>query len=110
MLRKAAREEGKDWDNVIPYLLFAYREAPQASTGFSPFELLYKAPFDVLSDAWVKSEHSDDSIVSYVLSTRQKLHQMRDIVKENLEASQDLQKLWYDKKVVSRSSVKEIKF
>ena len=52
---------------------------------------------------------SNESIVSYVLSTRQKLQQMRDIVKENLEYSQDLQKLWYDKKVVSRSSVKEIK-
>lgn len=25
MLRKAAIEEGKDWDKMIPYLLFAYR-------------------------------------------------------------------------------------
>ena len=41
MLRKAAVEEGKDWDKMLPYLLFAYREVPQASTGFSPFELLY---------------------------------------------------------------------
>lgn len=37
MLRKTAQEEGKDWDKLIPYLLFAYREVPQASTGFSPF-------------------------------------------------------------------------
>ena len=36
MLRKTATE-GKDWDD----LLFACREVPQASTGFSPFELLY---------------------------------------------------------------------
>lgn len=35
MLRKAATTEGKDWDKLIPYLLFAYREVPQASTGFS---------------------------------------------------------------------------
>ena len=41
MLRKAANEEGKDWDRLLPYLLFAYREVPQASTGYSPFELLY---------------------------------------------------------------------
>ena len=34
-------KEGKDWDKLIPYLLFAYREVPQSSTGFSPFELLY---------------------------------------------------------------------
>ena len=41
MLRKTATEDGKDWDRLIPYLLFACREIPQASTGFSPFELLY---------------------------------------------------------------------
>ena len=41
MLRRAATNEGKDWDKLVPYLLFAYREVPQASTGFSPFELLY---------------------------------------------------------------------
>ena len=41
MLRKTAYEEGKDWDRLIPFVLFAYREVPQASTGFSPFELLY---------------------------------------------------------------------
>ena len=38
MLRKAATE---DWDKLIPYQLFAYREVPQASTGFSPFQLVY---------------------------------------------------------------------
>lgn len=34
-------EVKEDWDVMLPYLLFAYREVPQASTGFSPFELLY---------------------------------------------------------------------
>ena len=28
MLRKAAVQEGKDWDLLIPYVLFAYREVP----------------------------------------------------------------------------------
>ena len=41
MLRKATQNEGKDWDKLIPFLLFAYWEVPRASTGFSPFELLY---------------------------------------------------------------------
>ena len=31
----------KDWDRMLPYLLFAYREVPQSSTGVSPFEVLY---------------------------------------------------------------------
>ena len=41
MLHKTARTESKDWDKLLPYLLFAYREVPQASTGFSPFEGLW---------------------------------------------------------------------
>lgn len=41
MLRMTADKEGNDWDRYIPYLLFAYREVPQASMGFSPFELLF---------------------------------------------------------------------
>ena len=41
MLRKVVAEDQQDWDKWLPYLLFAYREVPQDSTGFSPFELLY---------------------------------------------------------------------
>ena len=36
MLRKSAQEDGRDWGKLLPYVLFAYREAPQESTGFSP--------------------------------------------------------------------------
>ena len=36
MLERAATESGKDWDKLIPFLLFAYREVPQSSTGFFP--------------------------------------------------------------------------
>ena len=38
MLNKLVGDEGKNWDQLLPYLLFAYREVPQASTGFSPFD------------------------------------------------------------------------
>ena len=40
MLRRMAQDE-KDWDKLVPFVLFAYREVPQASTGFSPFELMF---------------------------------------------------------------------
>ena len=73
ILRKAATEEGKDWDKLVPYLLFAYREVPQASTGFSPFELLHgrdvRGPLDILRESWESNQKSDESIISYVLST-----------------------------------------
>ena len=41
MLKKVASEESQDWDTLLPYILFAYKEVPQAATGFSPFELSF---------------------------------------------------------------------
>jgi transposase InsO family protein len=80
MLRKHTTKEGKDWDRLLPYVLFAYREVPQASTGFSPFELLYgqvvRGPLDVLRESWIASEKSSESVVSHVLNMRDKLEKM----------------------------------
>lgn len=101
MLRKAVDKEGKDWDKLLPYLLFAYREMPQASTGFSPFELLYgraiRGPLDIIRETWEADEHSDDSVVSYLLATQEKLRDMAEMVEENLTKVQGKQKRLYDK-------------
>ena len=40
LLRKFVYDTPKTWDKVLPYILFAYREVPEASSGFSPFELV----------------------------------------------------------------------
>ena len=74
MLKKTVNKEGKDWDKLLPYLLFAYREVPQASTGFSPFELLYgrlvRGPLDILNESWQGAMTGEDSVISHILSIR----------------------------------------
>ena len=106
MLRKVAVEEGKDWDKFLPYLLFAYREVPQSSTGFSPFELLYgrtvRGPLDVLRESWEGGRQSSESVVSHVLSMREKLEKMAELVQENLAKAQKQQKRWYDQNARQR--------
>lgn len=106
MLRKSAVEEGKDWDKLLPYLLFAYREVPQASTGFSPFELLYgkpvRGPLDILRESWEAGEKASESVVSHVLSVHEKLSRMTELAQENLENAQRRQKMWYDRNARSR--------
>uniref|UniRef100_A0A9J7ZV28 Gypsy retrotransposon integrase-like protein 1 n=1 Tax=Cyprinus carpio carpio TaxID=630221 RepID=A0A9J7ZV28_CYPCA len=56
MLRHVAAEDKRDWDLMIPYVLFGVREVPQASTGFTPFELLFgrqpRGLLDVAREAW----------------------------------------------------------
>ena len=106
MLRRTADEEGKDWDHFIPYLLFAYREVPQASTGFSPFELLYgrqvRGPLDILTETWEASTKSSDSVVSYVLSIQDRLAKLQELVGTNLANAQETQKTWYDRHAMER--------
>uniref|UniRef100_A0A669B7F8 Integrase catalytic domain-containing protein n=1 Tax=Oreochromis niloticus TaxID=8128 RepID=A0A669B7F8_ORENI len=41
MIHKFITEDERNWDRWLDPLLFAVREVPQASTGFSPFELLF---------------------------------------------------------------------
>lgn len=100
-------EEGKDWDKLIPYLLFAYREVPQESSGFSPFELLYgrevRGPLDILKESWTaESSEASHSIVSYVLLMRERLEKMSTLTQANLKEAQTRQKSWYDKNARKR--------
>lgn len=63
---------------MLPFLLFAYREIPQASTGFSPFELLYgwdvQGPLDLPRKSWKPTTTSGDrGVVHFVLEMRDRL-------------------------------------
>ena len=106
MLRKTVNDEGKDWDKLLPYVLFAYREVPQSSTGFSPFELLYgravRGPLDILRESWQESERSDESIVSYIMSVQEKLAKMSELAYQNMARAKSQQKTWYDRNARSR--------
>ena len=101
MLRRLVKEEGRDWDKLIPYVLFAYREVPQTTTGFSPFELLFgrevRGPLDVLKEEWEASEKSKESVISHILEIRERMEAMQEVVKENVEEAQKKQKKWYDR-------------
>ena len=42
MLKRLCNELSHQWHRFLNPLLFAYKEAPQEATGFSPLELLYE--------------------------------------------------------------------
>ena len=102
MLKKFVEEEGKNWNKLLPYVLFAYREVPQATTGFSPFELVYgrdvRGPLDVLKDGLTQDSVEGDDIVSYVNRVYERLQAAKDIVQDNLRRTQAKQKAWYDQR------------
>ena len=74
---KICTENPKDWVRFIPALLFAYRETPQESLGFSPFELLYgrtvRGPMNILKYLW-----TDDVPEPEVRTTYQYVLDLKD--------------------------------
>ncbi|KAK3732350.1 hypothetical protein QZH41_000535 [Actinostola sp. cb2023] len=82
MLKKFAGEHVQTWDKYLPYLLFAYREVPTESTGYSPFELLYgrmvRGPLAVIKETWLERQPPNDNLLSHVLEIRQVLQRLRD--------------------------------
>ena len=99
MLRRMV-QDGKDRDKLVPFVLFAYREVPQALTGFSPFELMFgrmvRGPLDVLKDTWEAGKSKNKTVVSYVVNMREKLAAMMDLVQKNVSQAEHRHKIWYD--------------
>ena len=85
MIQKTCPEP-KDWDQWLPYLLFAYREAPHTATGFSPFELLFgrevRGPLAVVEEQWEGKQKLPQSVVDFVQTTQQRLRDMAELAKE----------------------------
>ena len=102
MLRKVLEGEKRNWDKMLPYVLFAYREVPQATVGFSPFELLYgrevRGPLDVLKEEWIEKPDTETDVLSFVLQVRDRLETSRAIVEENARIAQKKQKEYYDQR------------
>ncbi|XP_053539534.1 uncharacterized protein LOC124628632 [Ictalurus punctatus] len=101
MLRRVVDEEGRNWDLLLPYVLFAVRECPQASTGFTPFELLFgrrpRGLLDVAREAWEEQPSPFRSVVEYVQDMQARIDRVGPIVREHMLAAQEEQKKVYNR-------------
>lgn len=91
-----------DWDRWLPYLMSSYREVPQASAGYSPFELLYgrqvTGPLNILRDAWEQCSGAQPvPVLHYVLQMREKMEKMAKLVHDNMKEGQVRQKHYFDR-------------
>ena len=102
MLTRMCAERPKDWDKYIDPLLFAYREVPQESLGFSPFELIYgwpvRGPMQVLRELWTK-DIEDPRVCTtnqYVLDLRERLESTVSLAQQNLQDMSKKYKKYYN--------------
>ena len=109
MLRKLCSGQPKQWHRYVNALLFAYREAPQESTGFSPFELLHgrtvRGPMMILKQLWTEQIEDPEVKINYayVFDLRERLEDTVKLTREELKKSQARYRRYYNRKAKSRS-------
>ena len=101
MIRKFVHDDSRNWDKWLVPLLFAVREVPQASTGFSPFELLFgrkpRGVLDLIKENWEEGPSPSKSEIQYVMDLRAKLHTLGQLSRENLLEAQERQQRLYNR-------------
>ncbi|XP_077550628.1 uncharacterized protein LOC144163779 [Haemaphysalis longicornis] len=104
MLKRMCHEKPRTWDRYIAPLLFAYREVPQASLGFSPFEMIYgrhvRGPLSVLRELWTNEKMDDEvrTTYGYLVDLRTRLEETCQLAHDKLENAHLRQKKYYDRK------------
>nr|XP_008105066.1 PREDICTED: uncharacterized protein LOC100554808 [Anolis carolinensis] len=101
MIKSYSQQHPHDWDIKLQQLLFAYREVPQDSTGYSPFELLYgrrvRGPLDLIREFWETSPGPEPvSVTKYIKDLQSTMEMARNTAQEHLATAQRRQKAHYD--------------
>lgn len=109
MLKRMCTEKPKDWDRYVSALLFAYREVPQESTGFAPFELIYghhvRGPLRILKELWTKSIPDPEvkTAYQYVVDLKERLEHTCELAHRNLQSAKFTQAKQYNRRAKARN-------
>ena len=103
MLKRLCQDQLKQWHRLINLVLFAYREVPQESTGFSSFQFLYgrsvNGPGTILKELLTKEMNITDVKTSYeyIIELHERLEDSLKLAQEELQKSQKCYKKHYEK-------------
>nr|XP_054768187.1 protein NYNRIN-like [Lytechinus pictus] len=108
MIKSYCSENSGDWEKGIPFLLFASRDTPNESTGFTPFELVFghepRGPLKVVKEHMLSEfEVESGNVLDYVSQFRERLLRACELAGEQLRLSQGAMKARADKKAEPRS-------
>ena len=104
-----AAEKPSDWDRCIPALLFSYRKVAQASSGFSPFDLVdwrsVRGPMSVLRDISADEDIIEQTRTTYqyVLELRERLESTCKLAHDELRKAPGNQHKWFNKKAMANT-------
>jgi len=108
LLKKVSAEKPKDWHRYLGPLMFAVRDTPQDSTGFTPFELLYghkvRTPMTLLKRIWTDEDEDPEvkTWYQYVVDLRDRVEETCKMAKEQLAKVQVRNQKYYNKRTRDR--------
>jgi len=104
LLKKVSAEKPKDWHRYLSPLIFAVRDTPQDSTGFTPFELLYghkvRTPMALLKRIWTDEDKDPEvkTLYQYVVDLRDRVQETCKMAKEELAKVQVRNQKYYNRR------------
>ena len=106
MLSKYIASDQRDWDSHLPMLMLAYRSSIHESTGQTPAAMMFgrevTLPIDLLLGSF-PDQRDRSSDLPYLHELKEKLKEIHEIARENLEKSCDRQKRLYDHRANAHS-------
>ena len=73
MLHHVVRENGRAWHKCVPFLVWAYREVPNATTGVASYMMLYgrlpRGRLAILKESWAGEKELPLNLANLLLST-----------------------------------------
>ena len=110
MMRSLTEKFPDSWDEALPWILFAYREVPVETLGYSPFDLLFgrsvAGPLSLLKSSWLQETNLDSAkqnVVEFVLKTREQLRHALQAAHEYTGDSRNKSKQRFDRRAVLRT-------
>jgi len=99
MLSMYVNQEHKDWDEILPYVTFAYNTSVQETTGYSPFFLLHaREPITPIEATFPFPEENQledyDEYVQKIIVIAEKA---RALAYDKMVSKQNIMKKHYDK-------------
>ena len=96
MLHHVIRQDKRSWHRQLQILLWATREAPNQTTGLSPFQIVYRklrrGPLSILKETWAGELSVPPDFgklaASYMQELKQRLEMANKLVIEHTEQEQ----------------------
>ena len=102
MISAYVDENQKDWDRYLPLLTMAFNSTVHASTGFTPYKLMFSRDCILpiqLQIGCLPSDPSCKTYNEYVLQLQEKQEQIVGLVRETLKHSVSVMKRNYDTRI-----------